>query len=44
MVYKVLADELAGEVHAIALHLFTLEEWEKSGNAIQASPNCRGGQ
>lgn len=44
MVYKALAEELAGEVHAIALHLFTLEEWEKAGNASKASPNCHGGE
>jgi BolA protein len=43
MIYKVLADELAGEVHALALHLFTLEEWEKAGHASQVSPNCQGG-
>jgi BolA protein len=44
MVYKVLADELAGEVHAMALHLFTLEEWEKAGHASKVSPNCQGGE
>lgn len=43
MVYKVLADELAGEVHAIALHLFTRVEWEAAGNISQVSPNCQGG-
>lgn len=43
MVYKVLADELAGEVHAIALHLYTLEEWEAAGHSSQKSPNCQGG-
>lgn len=44
MVYKVLADQLAGEVHAIALHLFTFEEWESAGHASKVSPNCRGGE
>jgi len=43
MVYKILADELAGEVHAIALHLFTLEDWVKAGRASGVSPNCQGG-
>lgn len=43
MVYKVLADELAGEVHALALHLFTAEEWLKAGNSSKSSPNCQGG-
>jgi BolA protein len=44
MVYKVLADELAGEVHAIAMHLFTLAEWEAAGNTSKISPNCQGGE
>jgi BolA protein len=44
MVYKVLADELAGEVHAIALHLFTQAEWEAAGNTSEVSPNCKGGE
>jgi BolA protein len=43
MVYKVLSDELAGEVHALALHLFTPEEWLQAGNVSEASPNCHGG-
>ncbi len=43
MIYKILADELAGEVHALALHLFTQEEWLQAGNTSQSSPNCQGG-
>ncbi len=43
MIYKVLAEELAGEVHALALHLFTLEEWVKTGHSTQPSPDCQGG-
>lgn len=43
MVYKVLADELAGEVHALALHLFTSAEWQAAGHSSQPSPNCQGG-
>lgn len=43
MIYKVLADEMAGEVHALALHLFTPQEWEEAGNTSTASPNCQGG-
>jgi BolA protein len=33
---------LMGEVHALALHTFTPEEWERQ-NAVPASPVCRGG-
>lgn len=43
MIYKVLADELAGEVHAMVLHVFTPEEWEQAGHTSKASPNCHGG-
>jgi len=41
-VYKVLAEELASGVHALALHLYTAEEWDKTGSA-PASPQCMGG-
>ena len=42
-VYKVLADELAGEVHALALHTFTEKEWEDKKGDVRLSPNCLGG-
>lgn len=42
-IYKVLADELSGGVHALALHLYTPDEWSASGEAAPASPNCMGG-
>ena len=41
-VYSVLADELAGPVHALALHLYTPEQWDKVAPA-PASPDCMGG-
>ena len=41
MVYKVLAEELAGEVHALALHTYSNEEWQVQSKAPQ-SPNCQG--
>ena len=40
-VYAILADELAGSVHALALHLYAPDEW--SGGSAPDSPNCRGG-
>lgn len=43
MVYKILAEELAGEVHALALHLYTPVEWAEAGQNSQVSPNCHGG-
>jgi BolA family transcriptional regulator, general stress-responsive regulator len=43
MVYALLADELAGGVHALSLHTLTPVEWlERSGNT-PASPACMGG-
>lgn len=42
MIYKILADELAGAVHALALHLYTPTEWAAKGEVIPESPKCRG--
>lgn len=42
MVYGILSEELAGPVHALALHTYTPVEWEKVGQAPE-SPECRGG-
>ena len=39
---KLLADELAGPVHALALHTLTPEEWAATGVA-PVSPPCMGG-
>lgn len=41
-VYGLLAEELAGPVHALALHLYTPGEWSELG-AAPASPACLGG-
>lgn len=40
---KLLAAELAGAVHALALHTFTNEEWNARGESAQTSPDCMGG-
>jgi BolA protein len=40
LVYRLLAEELAGPVHALALHLFTPSEWESQ--VVPASPLCAG--
>lgn len=42
LVYGLLADELAGPVHALALHLYTPEEWQAKGEVIPESPKCKG--
>jgi BolA protein len=40
---QLLADELAGPVHALALHTYTPAEWEQKHGVAPASPNCLGG-
>ena len=39
----ILKDELAGSVHALALHTFTPDEWQERGESATPSPECRGG-
>lgn len=41
-IYGILSEELAGEVHALALHTYTPAEWQDQQQA-PASPNCMGG-
>ncbi|HUH37220.1 MAG TPA: BolA/IbaG family iron-sulfur metabolism protein [Spongiibacteraceae bacterium] len=42
-VYATLAEELAGGVHALALHLYTGEEWAARQQPAPRSPDCMGG-
>lgn len=42
-IYRVLAEELAGGVHALALHTYTPDEWQQRGGDAPASPACLGG-
>ncbi len=41
-VYQVLAEELAGPIHALALHTYHIEQWQKTQQAPE-SPDCLGG-
>lgn len=43
MINQALADELAGPVHALALHTMTPAEWTKKGGEAPQSPPCMGG-
>jgi BolA protein len=43
LVYAELAELLAGPVHALAMHLYTPEEWQAREDAAPASPQCLGG-
>ena len=40
---NLLQAELAGSVHALALHTFTAAEWQERGESEQTSPDCMGG-
>jgi len=40
---RVLAEELNGRIHALALHTMTPDEWFDSGAESPDSPRCRGG-
>jgi len=43
LVNKALAEELAGSVHALALHTLTPQEWTLRAGATAESPPCLGG-
>lgn len=42
-VYGVLAELLAGPIHALALHLYDPEEWSAKTAPAPSSPDCLGG-
>jgi len=42
-IYQLLEDELAGDVHALALHTYTPTEWRAKHSDVPSSPNCLGG-
>ena len=43
LVYKALAEQLAGPVHALALHTYTAQEWQQRNAIAPDSPDCEGG-
>ncbi|MBQ4813581.1 transcriptional regulator [Pseudoalteromonas luteoviolacea] len=40
---EVLKSELANDIHALAIHAYTPEEFDESEHQVPASPNCLGG-
>lgn len=43
LVNELLADELAGPVHALAIHTYTPTQWLDKNKNAPISPNCLGG-
>lgn len=43
MVNELLSEELAGPVHALAIHTYSIEDWAKKQGLTPDSPNCLGG-
>ena len=43
MVYAQVNEQLAGPVHALALHTYSPAEWEARGAPAPSSPDCLGG-
>ncbi|MGG4608133.1 transcriptional regulator BolA [Providencia sp. Me31A] len=41
-IYAILADELSGGIHALALHTYTQTEWDELADTALKSPACRG--
>lgn len=42
-IHRLLADELAGSVHALAIDAWTPAEWRERSERATVSPECRGG-
>lgn len=40
--YQFFSKDLQSGIHALALHLYTIKEWESAGQAFPKSPNCLG--
>lgn len=43
IINKLLATELAGSIHALAMHTFTPAEWSEKNQQAPKSPPCLGG-
>lgn len=43
VIYGLLAEQMQNPIHALALHLFTQEEWSARGETVMPSPQCLGG-
>ena len=43
LINATLAEELNGIIHALAIHTYTEDEWNKESNGAPMSPPCLGG-
>ncbi len=43
LIYCALADELRNNIHALALHTYTLDEWQERSQTAPPTPDCHGG-
>ncbi len=43
MINEILADELQSKIHALAIHTYTLDEWQDQNGNAPMSPPCLGG-
>lgn len=43
LVNHLIQHEFETGLHALSLHLYTPEEWERKDTPVQASPTCKGG-
>ena len=43
MVYRILDREMRDQIHALALHTYSHDDWGKHSASLTDSPACRGG-
>jgi BolA protein len=43
LVYGVLQDEMT-KIHALAMHLYSIKEWNERNALVPSSPKCHGGE
>ena len=43
LVNEFVMPEFSNGLHALSLHLYTPEEWERKKETVPASPECKGG-
>ncbi len=43
MIYGLMAEQMNNPIHALAMHLYTQDEWQNRGETVMPSPTCLGG-